>query len=39
MQLAVQQQLRLAFEGFEEGQLDFPPTFKFDAGTDNYDTS
>lgn len=38
-QLAVQQQLRMAFEGFEEGALDFPPTFKFDAGTDNYDTS
>ncbi|TKA51445.1 hypothetical protein B0A53_05358 [Rhodotorula sp. CCFEE 5036] len=34
-----QQQLRMAFEGFEEGALDFPPTFKFDAGTDNYDTS
>ncbi|KWU42743.1 DNase I-like protein [Rhodotorula sp. JG-1b] len=38
-QLAIQQQLRLVFEGFEEGELDFPPTFKFDAGTDDYDTS
>lgn len=23
---------------FEEGQLDFPPTYKFDKGTDNYDS-
>lgn len=24
---------------FEEGQLDFPPTYKFDKGTDTYDSS
>ncbi|GAA5872724.1 hypothetical protein JCM3774_005041 [Rhodotorula dairenensis] len=38
-QLALQQQLELAFEGFKEGRIDFAPTFKFDAGSDNYDTS
>ncbi|KAI4878614.1 hypothetical protein NFI96_019052 [Prochilodus magdalenae] len=26
-------------EGFEEGPLKFPPTYKFDVGTDTYDTS
>lgn len=28
-----------AFKGFQEGPLLFPPTFKYDVGTDNYDTS
>lgn len=28
-----------AFHGFQEGPLVFPPTYKFDAGTDTYDTS
>eukprot|EP00884_Botryococcus_braunii_P008132 jgi/Botrbrau1/1731/Bobra.116_2s0073.1 len=28
-----------AFLGFEEGSLTFPPTFKYDTGADNYDTS
>ncbi|CAL1542649.1 unnamed protein product [Lymnaea stagnalis] len=27
------------FKGFEEGLPNFDPTYKFDAGTDNYDTS
>lgn len=27
------------FRGFSEGPLMFPPTFKFDVGTDNYDSS
>lgn len=27
------------FKGFEEGPLLFPPTYKFDVGTDNYDSS
>ncbi|KAK2837236.1 hypothetical protein Q5P01_014448 [Channa striata] len=26
-------------EGFQEGPLKFPPTYKFDIGTDTYDTS
>ncbi|CAG5116105.1 unnamed protein product, partial [Candidula unifasciata] len=43
--LAENDQLRLimeeglAFVGFHEGELTFPPTYKFDAGTDDYDTS
>lgn len=28
-----------AFFGFEERQLNFPPTYKFDKGTSDYDTS
>lgn len=28
----------LIFIDFLEGRLDFPPTFKYDVGTDNYDT-
>ena len=28
----------LIFLDFTEGNLDFPPTYKFDAGTDVYDT-
>jgi len=27
------------FDGFQEGRISFPPTYKFDPGTDNYDTS
>eukprot|EP01137_Pigoraptor_chileana_P032379 Opistho-2@21651 len=27
------------FVGFEEGPIDFVPTYKYDVGTDNYDTS
>lgn len=28
-----------SFPGFCEGRITFPPTFKFDKGTDDYDTS
>jgi hypothetical protein len=28
-----------AFPGFAEGKISFPPTFKFDKNTDDYDTS
>mmetsp|Transcript_272 Transcript_272/g.428 ORF Transcript_272/g.428 Transcript_272/m.428 type:complete len:600 (+) Transcript_272:60-1859(+) len=28
-----------AFQGLTEGRIDFPPTFKFDKGTKEYDTS
>jgi hypothetical protein len=27
------------FVGYEEGPLLFPPTYRYDIGTDNYDTS
>jgi hypothetical protein len=29
----------IVFRGFSEGPLNFPPTYKFDTGTDIYDTS
>ncbi|KPV72858.1 uncharacterized protein RHOBADRAFT_66874 [Rhodotorula graminis WP1] len=38
-QLRVQQEHDLAFEGFAEAPISFAPTFKFDVGTHNYDTS
>ncbi|BGP44054.1 hypothetical protein JCM10449v2_008111 [Rhodotorula kratochvilovae] len=37
--LRVQKQHGLAFQGFEEAPITFPPTFKFDNGTQDYDTS
>lgn len=30
---------RLAFEGYQEGPILFRPTYRYDVGTDNYDTS
>jgi phosphatidylinositol-bisphosphatase len=27
------------FTGYTEGKLTFPPTYKFDPGTDNWDSS
>ncbi len=38
-QLSVALRKGEAFKGFQEGPLVFPPTFKYDVGTDNYDTS
>jgi hypothetical protein len=29
----------IAFSGYEEGPLLFKPTYRYDLGTDNYDTS
>lgn len=29
----------LVFEGFEEGPILFRPTYRYDVGTDDYDTS
>ena len=38
-QLIQQIKRNKAFKGFEEGNISFLPTYKFDSGTDNYDTS
>lgn len=38
LQLRLIMEEGLAFEGFHEGELNFPPTYKFNAGTDSYDT-
>ncbi|RKP10570.1 Endonuclease/exonuclease/phosphatase, partial [Thamnocephalis sphaerospora] len=38
-QLLQQRRVKSVFEGFEEGTITFPPTYKFDVGTNNYDTS
>jgi hypothetical protein len=45
MLFMTQVQLRIAidngeaFVGYDEGPLLFPPTYKYDVGTDNYDSS
>ncbi|KAK4705358.1 hypothetical protein P7C70_g847, partial [Phenoliferia sp. Uapishka_3] len=38
-QLKISQQHALAWTDFEEAPITFPPTFKFDPGTETYDTS
>jgi inositol-1,4,5-trisphosphate 5-phosphatase len=38
-QLKASRQAGKAFCGFEEGKLDFQPTYKFDKGIDRYDSS
>ncbi|KAG0243878.1 hypothetical protein BGW41_001067 [Actinomortierella wolfii] len=38
-QLVTQKILNKTFQEFEEGPISFPPTYKFDVGTDTYDTS
>eukprot|EP01080_Neovahlkampfia_damariscottae_P004064 gene4064-7353_t len=38
-QLNVEMKAKNVFEGFIEGEITFPPTYKFDPGTDIYDTS
>ncbi|GMH93485.1 hypothetical protein TL16_g12642 [Triparma laevis f. inornata] len=38
-QLSVAMQTNPVFEGYAEGPLNFKPTYKFDKGSDNYDTS
>merc|ERR1719329_1717242 len=38
-QLKIAMHEQEAFLGFEEGELTFPPTYKFDSGSDTYDTS
>ncbi|KAI3639961.1 hypothetical protein MIR68_002002 [Amoeboaphelidium protococcarum] len=38
-QLGIQMRLGGAFQGFQEGKITFPPTYRFDVGTNDYDTS
>ncbi|CAH8550163.1 unnamed protein product [Dicrocoelium dendriticum] len=38
-QLCINKRRKLIFEDFKEGEINFPPTFKFDKGTDRYDSS
>ena len=38
-QLKSEMKAKKVFEGFFEGEITFPPTYKFDPGTDTYDTS
>ncbi|XP_057896378.1 type II inositol 1,4,5-trisphosphate 5-phosphatase isoform X2 [Melospiza georgiana] len=38
-QLKRQMKANAAFEGFTEGQISFQPTYKYDAGCDDWDTS
>ncbi|GJJ07293.1 hypothetical protein Clacol_001493 [Clathrus columnatus] len=38
-QLKQMMDLKAVFSGFEEGPLLFPPTYRYDVGTDDYDTS
>lgn len=38
-QLKLSQSASASFVGFEEGEINFQPTYKFDRGTDTYDSS
>ncbi|KAI7883681.1 DNase I-like protein [Lichtheimia hyalospora FSU 10163] len=38
-QLSIERKAGRAFPMFDEGDIDFLPTYKFDAGTNQYDTS
>jgi phosphatidylinositol-bisphosphatase len=38
-QLLLEKRAARIFAGFQEGTLGFPPTYKFDKNSDNYDTS
>ena len=38
-QLNLERKAQRVFSEFDEAQIDFPPTYKFDPGTDIYDTS
>lgn len=38
LQLNLAKDSETVLEGFQEGPLKFPPTYKFDIGTDTYDT-
>lgn len=36
-QLKIEMEFKNVFHGYEEGRLDFPPTYKYQPGTDVYD--
>lgn len=38
-QLSMQMEAGKVFRGYREAEVGFPPTYKFDVGTDTYDTS
>ena len=38
-QLTLQKNERLVFQDFNEGPLNFPPTYKYNPNEDSYDTS
>ncbi|KAJ2722453.1 Inositol-1,4,5-trisphosphate 5-phosphatase 1 [Coemansia sp. Benny D115] len=38
-QLSMQMAAGKIFRGYQEAEIHFPPTYKFDTGTDTYDTS
>ncbi len=38
LQLNMAKDSETVLQGFHEGPLKFPPTYKFDVGTDTYDT-
>lgn len=37
-QLLIERSAGRTFQMFEEGQITFNPTYKYDSGTDNYDS-
>lgn len=38
-QLYLEMKKQRVFRGYTEGNINFPPTYKYDAGTDNWDSS
>ncbi|KAI9102450.1 Endonuclease/exonuclease/phosphatase [Phlyctochytrium arcticum] len=38
-QLLIEQEAKRAFQGYQEAPITFQPTFKYDIGTDRFDTS
>jgi len=37
-QLNIQKEKRKVFDGYLEGEINFQPTYKYDTGTDNWDS-
>lgn len=38
-QLRLSRRMKMSFQGYKEAEIHFPPTYKFDPGTDNFDSS